>query len=92
MSLFISQLRACPSLPWAKDEDVFRRLLSSPTGANGGRDRGDSGLEEKSIQTIFSHSQLDGQRALCLPEPMMELHDVRPWGGLNQIGVGRAFG
>jgi hypothetical protein len=49
-------------------------------------------MEEKSVQAVFSCSQQDSQRALCLPEPFMELQDVSPQGGLNQIGVGWTFG
>jgi hypothetical protein len=56
----------------------------------GRRHRGDSSLEEKSIQAIFSHSKLNSQRALCLLELLMKLQDVGRWGGLNQVRVGRA--
>jgi hypothetical protein len=61
MSLLIPQLMLCPSMPGSKDMDVLYHLQSSATAAEGRRHRGDSGLEEKSIQAIFSHSQLDGQ-------------------------------
>ncbi len=92
MSLLISQLVPCPCVPRAEDKDVLCRLPSSATAAEGGRHRGDSGKEEKSIQTVCSRSQLDSQRALCLPEPLMQLKDVCPQGGLNHIAIGRAFG
>ncbi len=92
MSLFIPQLMPCPSVPTAEDEDVLCRLSFSAAAAEEGRHRGDSGLEEKSVQAICSCSQLDSQRALCLPEPLMKLQDVRPRGDLNQVGVRRAFG
>jgi hypothetical protein len=90
--MLIPKLMSCPGIPRAKDEDVFCRLPSSATAAEGRKHRGDSSLEEKSVQAICSRSQLDSQRALCFPEPLMELQDVRPWGGLNHVGVGRAFG
>jgi hypothetical protein len=83
MSLFIPQLMPCPSVPTAKDEDMLCNLLSSATAAEEGRHRGDSGLEEKSVQAICSRSQLNGQRALYLSEPLMKLEDICPWGGLN---------
>ncbi len=92
MPLLIPQLMLCPSMPRAEDKDMLRCLSSSTTAAEGRRHRGDSGLEEKSIQAIYSRSQLDSQRALCLPEPLMKLQDVGPQGGLNQVGVGRVFG
>jgi hypothetical protein len=92
MPLLIPQLMSCPSVLRADDEDMSCRLPSSATAAEGGGHRGDSSLEEKSIQAICSRSQLDSQQALCLPEPLMKLQDVRPRGGLNQVGVGRAFG
>jgi hypothetical protein len=92
MPLIIPQLASCPSVLRAEDENESCCLLSSAAAAEGGRHRADSGLEEKSIQTVCSRSQLDSQQALCLPEPLMELQDIRPWGGLNQVGVGRAFG
>ncbi len=79
------------SVPRAEDKDMLCRLPSSATAAEGGEHRGDSGLEEKSIRAICSRSQLDSQRALCLPEPLMKLQDVGAWGGLNQVRVGRAF-
>jgi hypothetical protein len=82
---------SCPSVFRAKDKDVSRSLASSATAAEGGRHRGDLGLVEKSVQAVCSHSQLDSQRALCLPEPLMELQNIGPRGGLNQIGIGRAF-
>jgi hypothetical protein len=92
MPLLIPPLMLCPSILRAKDEDVFCRMLSSATAVEGGWHGGDSSLEEKSIQAISSRSQLDSQRALCLPEPLMKLEDVCPRGGLNQVGVGKAFG
>ncbi len=61
---------------------MLRCLSSSAAAAEGGRHKGDPGLEEKSIQAIYSRSQLYSQRALCLPEPLMKLQDVGPWGGL----------
>ncbi len=73
---------SCPFILRTEDEDVLCRLPSSATAAEGGRHRGDSGLEEKSIQAIYSRSQLDGQRALCLSEPLMKLQNVRPRGAL----------
>jgi hypothetical protein len=81
-----------PGVPRAEDMDMLCHLPSSATAADGGRHRGDSDLEEKSVQAICPRSQLDSQRALCLPEPLMKLQDVRPQGGLNQVTVGRAFG
>jgi hypothetical protein len=90
--MLIPELMSCPGIPRTKDEDVFCHLPSSATAAEGGKHRGDSGLEKKSIQAICSGSQLDSQQALCFPEPLMKLQDIRPWGDLNQIGVGRAFG
>jgi hypothetical protein len=90
--LLIPQLMLCLGVLGAKDEDVLCRLLSSAAAAERGRHRGDSSLEEKSIQAISSHSQLDSQRALCLPEPLMKLQDICPRGGLNKIGVWKAFG
>jgi hypothetical protein len=92
MPLLIPQLMSCPGMPRAEDKDMLCCSSSSTTAAEGGRHRGDSGLDEKSIQAIYSRSQLDSQRALCLPETLMKLQDVGPWGGLNQVGVGRAFG
>jgi hypothetical protein len=89
--MLIPKLISCRGIPRAKYEDVFCHLSSSAPAAEGGKHRGDSGLEEKSIQAICSRSRLDSQQALCFPEPLMKLQDVRPWGGLNQIGVGRAF-
>ncbi len=91
MPLLIPQLMSCPGVPRAEDKDVLCCLSSSTAAAEGGRHRGDSGLEEKSIQAIYSRSQLDSQQALCLLEPLMKLQDVSSWGGLNQVGVGRAF-
>ncbi len=41
-----------------------------------------------SIQAIYSHSQLNGQQALCLPEPLMKLQDIWPWGGGPQSSLG----
>jgi hypothetical protein len=92
MSLLITQLMPCPSVLGAEDEDVFCRLLSSATAAEGVRHRGDSRLKEKSIQAICSHSQLDSQQALCLPKPLMRLQDICLREGQNQVRVGRAFG
>ncbi len=83
MSLVIPQLMLRPGVPRAEDKDMLCRLPSSATAAEGGRHREDSGLEEKSIQAICSHSQLYSQRALCLPQPLMKLQDVGPQGGLN---------
>ncbi len=83
MSLFIPELMLYPSVPGAEDKDVLCHLLTSATAAKRGSHRGNSSLEEKSIQAICARSQLDSQRAVYLPEPLMELHDVRPWGGLN---------
>jgi hypothetical protein len=91
MPLLIPQLMSCPGLPRAEDKNVLRCLSSSTAAAERGRHRRDSGLEEKSIQAIYSRSQLDSQRALYLPEPLMKLQDVGPWGSLNQVRVGRAF-
>jgi hypothetical protein len=92
MSLYISQLMLCPSVPGAEVKDVLCHFLSSAIAAVGGKHRGDSGLEEKRVQAISSHPQLDSQQALCLPEPLMKLQDVWPQGGLNHVWVGRAFG
>ncbi len=92
MSLFIPELMPCPSVLEAEEKDMLCRLSSTATAAEGGRHRGDSGLEEKSVQAICSPSQLDSQRALCLPEPLMELQDICHQGGLNQVGVGLALG
>ncbi len=91
MPLLIPELMSCPGVPRAKDEDVFHGLPSSATAAEGEKHKGDSGLEENSIQAICSRSQLDSQRALCFPEPLMELQNVCPRGGLNHVGVRRAF-
>jgi hypothetical protein len=71
MSLFIPQLLPCISMSGAEDKDVLCPLLSSATAAEGGRHRGDPGLEEKCIQAISSHSQLDSQRALWLSKPLV---------------------
>ncbi len=91
MPLLIPQLLSCSSVPWAEDEDVFRCLTSSAAAAERGRHRGDSGLVEKSVRAIYSHSQLDSQRALSLPELFIQPQNVCPWGGLDQIVIGRAF-
>ncbi len=88
MSLFIPELVPYPSVPRAEDKDVLCCLPSSATAAERGSHRGDSGLEEKSIQAICSCSQLDCQRALCLLEPLMEIQDVRPWGASTKSGLG----
>jgi hypothetical protein len=73
MSLVIPQLMPRPGMPRAEDKDMLCRLPSSATAAEGGRHRGDPGLVEKSIQAIGSHSELDSQQAICLPEPLMKL-------------------
>jgi hypothetical protein len=91
VSLVIPQLMLCPSVPGADDKDVLSSLLSSATAAERGRHNWDSGLEEKSIQAICSHSQLNSQQALCLLEPLKELQDICHQGGLNLVGVGRAL-
>jgi hypothetical protein len=82
---------SCPGILRAEDEDMSCRLPSFAAAAEGGRHRGDSGLEEKSIQTICSRSQLDSQRALCLPEPLMELQDVCPRWASTKLGLGGHF-
>jgi hypothetical protein len=87
MPLLVPQLIKCPSMPRAEDKDVFYGLSSS-AASKGGRNRGDSGLEEKSIQAIYSRIQLDSQRALCLPKPLMEVQDVRPWGASTTSRLG----
>ncbi len=92
MSLVIPQLMLRPGVPRAKDKEMLNCLLSSARAAEGERRREDSGLEEKSIQAICFCFQLNSQRALCLPEPLMKLEDVGPRGGLSHVGVGRAFG
>ncbi len=75
----------------AEDEDVLRCLLSSATAAESGSHKGDPGMKQKSMKAIYSRPQLDSQRALCLFEPLMKLEDIGPWGGLNQVWVGKAF-
>jgi hypothetical protein len=80
-SLLIHQLSLCPGVPWAKDKDKLGSLASSATAAERARHRGDSGLVEKSIQAVCSHSRLDGQHALYLSEPFVQLQDVCPQGG-----------
>jgi hypothetical protein len=75
----------------AKDYIVFCCLLSSAAAAKTRRHRRDSGLEEKCIQAIGYHSQMDGQQALCCLEPLVKLQNINPWGVLNQLGVGRTF-
>ncbi len=92
MPSLIPQLMSRPGVPRAKHEDMFCHLSSFATAAEGGKHRADSGLEEKSFKAISSHSQLDSQRALCQPEPIMELQDFTPWEGFNHIGVQRALG
>jgi hypothetical protein len=79
-------------MPGAEDKDVLCFLPSSGTAAEGGRHRGDSRLDEKRIQAVCSHSQLDSQQAFCLHEPLMQLQHISPWGSLNQVGAERAFG
>jgi hypothetical protein len=91
MSLFIPQLMLCPSVPRAKDEDMLCSLPSSATAAEGGRQRGNSGLEKKRVQAICSRSQLDGQRALCLPEHLMKLENICPRGTSTKSGLGELF-
>jgi hypothetical protein len=81
----------CPCMTRAKDKDVFSCLSSSARATQSGRHSGDSGLEVNSVKAICSLSQLDGQRALRLPEPLLELQNVSPWGGLNQVRVGIIF-
>ncbi len=71
--MLIPELMSCPSIPRAKDNDVFCCLPSCATAAEGGKHRGDSGLEEESIQAIYSRSRLDSQQALCFSEPLMKL-------------------
>ncbi len=50
--MLISKLILCSSGLRTKVEDVFHYLLSSATAVEGGRHRGDSDLEEKSLQAI----------------------------------------
>ncbi len=93
MSWSISLLMPRLNVPRAEYKDVLCCLLSSAAAAEGGRHRGNSGLEEKSVQAICSHYQLDGQQALCFLDPLMKLfQDVCPWGGLDQVRVERACG
>jgi hypothetical protein len=47
--MLITELMSRLGIPRAKDEDVFRCLLSVAAAAEGGKHRGDSVLEEKSI-------------------------------------------
>ncbi len=57
MSQFIPQLMSCPCATEAEDKDVLHHLLSSAIAAEGGINRGDSGLEVKNVQPfvpIFS--------------------------------------
>ncbi len=85
MSLLIPQLEPCLCMLRAYDKDVLCCLPSSATPAERGKDREDSGLEEKSIQADCSNSQLNSQQALCSPEPLMKIQDVRPWGDLIHV-------
>ncbi len=91
MPQLIAKLVSRPRVLRAEYKDVLRRLSSSAAAAEQGRHRGDPGLEEESIQAIYSCSQVDSQRALCLLEPLMKLQDIGPTGALNQVWVGRAF-
>jgi hypothetical protein len=50
-----------PRVLRAEDKDVLYYLSSFAAAVERGRHRGDPGLEEKSIQATFSHSQLDSQ-------------------------------
>ncbi len=50
-----------------------------------------SGLEEKRIEAVCSHSQLDSQLALYLPQPLEQLQDASSRKGINHITIGRAF-
>jgi hypothetical protein len=68
--LLIPQLMSCTGMPGAKNENVFCGLSYPVAAARRLRHRGDSGLEEKSIQAGYSCFQLDGQQALCLPDPL----------------------
>jgi hypothetical protein len=88
MPLLIPQLMSCPSMLRAEDEEMSCCVPSSATAIEGRRHRGDSGLEEKCIQAICSRSQLDAQQALCLPEPLIKLQDVGPWGASLRSGLG----
>jgi hypothetical protein len=88
MPQLISQLVSCPRVVRTEDKDVLRCLSSSAAAAEGGRHRGDLGLEEKSIKAIDSRSQLDSQRALRLPGPLMKLQDIGPWGASTKSGMG----
>ncbi len=87
MPLFIPQLMLCPGMPGSGHKYMLCHLPSSANAAEGARHRGDSGLEEKSIHTICSHSQLNSQPALCIPEPLMQLQDVCPCSG-HQLSFG----
>ncbi len=91
MPQLIPQLMSCPRVLVAEDKDVRRCLSSSAAAAKRGRHRGDHGLEENGIQAFYSHSQLNYQQAIRLPEPLMDLQDIRPWGSPDQVWVGRAF-
>ncbi len=66
--LFITQFMLSPSMPGTADEDKLCCLSTSATALEGGRKRGDSGLEENSVKAFYSRLQLDGWPALCLPE------------------------
>jgi hypothetical protein len=78
MPQLIPQLVLYPIVLRAEDKDVLHCLSSSAAAAETGRHRGDPGLEEKTIQAIHSYSQLYSQRALCLPELLMKLHNISP--------------
>jgi hypothetical protein len=86
--MLIPQLMSCPSIPRAKDEDMFCRLPSSATVAKRGRHGGAPAWGGKGIRAICSHSQLDSQQALCLPEPLMELQDIGSRGPSTKSGLG----
>jgi hypothetical protein len=79
-------------MPRVKGKDMLCYLPFSAAAAEGGSNKGDSGNKKNNVKAICSHFQLESQQALRLPELLMKLKDVCPWGSLNQLGVWRAFG
>jgi hypothetical protein len=69
--MLVSQLVKCTGMHRAEDMDVLHCSSSSATTAGRGRPKEGPDLEKKGIQANCSHSQLDSQRALCLPKPLM---------------------
>jgi hypothetical protein len=88
MSLLIPQLVPCPFVSRAEDKDLLCHLTLSTTAAEEGRHRENSGLEQKRIQVIYSHFQLDSQQALCFSKPLMKPQDIGPQGASIKLGLG----